>query len=83
MEKALESVAQSHSNEGSQHAQDVHVEVVSAPSTAPSNPPTSPLKSLKLSSALKGIPKALLEKVSCCPASLSSLYLFFCLFFVY
>lgn len=72
MEKALESVAQSQSNvEGKNQTQNVDVEVVNTPSTAPSNLPTSPLKNLQLSAALKGIPKALLEKVNYFPLTFS------------
>ncbi|KAE8739569.1 hypothetical protein FOCC_FOCC014929 [Frankliniella occidentalis] len=56
MEKALESVAQANSPA----VPTVNVQVVNP---TPTNPPTSPFKSMKLSSALKGIPKALLEKV--------------------
>ena len=62
MEKALENVAQSRNNGGDDiQAQNVRVEVVDSPA-APCNPP-SPTKSLQISAALKGIPKALLEKI--------------------
>lgn len=65
MEKALESVARSQSNvEASNQPQNVDVKVVNALSTAPSNLPTSPLKNLRLSAALKGVSKALLERVN-------------------
>lgn len=60
MEKALESVAQANN---SCDVPTVNVTVVDASSPAPVDPPSSPMKSMQISAALKGLPKALVEKI--------------------